>query len=260
MIDSHAHITSETLVFEAKDLLLRAEEAGVKQVVNICTDPSSLAAGIELSKRFSSVCNTAATTPQDAKTQDDLFFPIIEKACEDKQLVAIGETGLDYHYSYNTKETQKKFFSQYIGLAKKYRLPLVIHCRDAFDDFFSIVDKEYKEGGKWGPLVLHCFTGTLKEAEEVLKRGFYLSLSGIVTFKNSEELRKVAAITPLEQLLVESDSPYLAPVPKRGSTNEPSFLPYTCKVIAEAKGVDLSAVIASCAANARTLFGLADGK
>lgn len=260
MIDSHAHITSKTLLEEVESLLLRAQEIGVKHIVNICTDPASLTAGLKLKERFSSISNAAATTPQDAETEEDHFFPLVEEACQKKLLAAVGETGLDYHYSPHTKHTQKRFFSRYISLAKEHKLPLVIHCRDAFEDFFSIVDKEYQNGGKWGPLALHCFTGTLEEALEVLKRGFYLSLSGIVTFKNSEELRKVAAIVPLAQLLVESDSPYLAPVPKRGKTNEPSFLPYTCRVIAEAKGIDPSTVAAACASNAQKLFALSDEK
>jgi TatD DNase family protein len=256
MIDSHAHLTCPELLPQVDLLLQRANAAGVEQIVNICTDEASLSAGIALNARYPFVHNAAATTPHDVDREGEAFFPLVEQACRENTLVAIGETGLDYYYAHSDQKTQRQFFRRYMALALRYDLPLVIHCREAFQDFFSLVDSDYKKGSSWGPLVLHCFTGTLQEAEEVLKRGFFLSLSGIVTFRKSESLRKVAQLTPLEQLLIETDAPYLAPVPYRGKSNEPAFLRHTCELIAEVKGLDPQTVAQATAENTRKVFRL----
>lgn len=248
--DSHAHLTSESLYPHADALIARAKSARVETIVNICTNESTLQRGLELAKRYNSIHNTAATTPHDVDREGESFFPLVVKHV--KELVAIGETGLDYHYSHSAHETQKKFLRRYLHLALEHSLPVVIHCRDAFADFFEIIDSDYRNA----PGVLHCFTGTLQEAEGVLNRGWYLSLSGIVTFKKSQELREVAKMTPLNRLLIETDAPYLAPQSKRGLQNEPAFLPETAQVIAEAKGVELEQLTQATTENAKRLFKL----
>ena len=180
--------------------------------------------------------------------EGESFFPLVVKHA--KELVAIGETGLDYHYSFSTPDNQKKYLRLYLKLALETKLPIIIHCREAFADFFEIIDSRLPGC----PGVLHCFTGTLKEAEEVLKRGWYLSLSGIATFKKSTELREVAKITPLDQLLIETDAPHLAPQSKRGLQNEPAYLLETAQMIAAAKGIDVIQLAQSTTANAKSLF------
>lgn len=243
----------------AEELLVRAAHAGVSAVINICTDAASLEEGLALAKRPSpvKVYNAASTTPHDVEKEGEDLFPIMEKAARNGSLVAVGETGLDYYYAHSPQELQKVFLRRYLHLALECRLPVIIHCREAFADFFEILDAEYRVQGAWAPGVLHCFTGSLQEAHEVLRRGWYLSLSGIVTFKKSDQLRQVAQAVPLDQLLIETDAPYLAPQSHRGKVNEPAFLPEVGHLIAEVKGISHEEVALATSQNARTLFGIA---
>lgn len=252
-IDSHAHLTS-TVYPEVDALLDRAKEAGISAIVNICTDYETLERGIALHQNYPWVYNTAATTPHDVAKEGEVEFDKIARHARSGDLVAIGETGLDYHYHHSPKETQQHFLRRYLQLALECRLPVVIHCRDAFADFFAILDEEYKVNGQHAPGVLHCFTGTLAEARQVIERDWYLSLSGIVTFKKSEELREVAKIVPLDRLLIETDTPYLAPQSRRGKQNEPAFLPETAACIASARGISVEQVAQATAENAKRLF------
>ncbi len=249
-IDSHAHLTSDKMIDQTETMIERAKQAGVEKIVNICTDEKSLDKGLELAKRFDWIFNTAATTPHDVETDGELFFPLVENAARNRDLIAIGETGLDYHYEYSPRELQKEYLIRYLHLAFEFLLPVVIHCRDAFSDLFSIADSEYKNG----PAVLHCFTGTLDEAKEVLKRNWYISCSGIITFKKSIELREAIRFVPLDRLLVETDAPYLAPQSRRGKMNEPSFIHETVEAIAQVKGIQPEEVARQTSENANQFF------
>lgn len=251
MIDSHAHLTGDVFT-QVDDMLSRAQATGLIAIVNICTDPESLEKGIALRKRYPWVYNVASTTPHGVVREGEDFFDAVAQQARSGNLVAIGETGLDYHYHYAPFETQKVFLRRYLKLALECRLPIVIHCRDAFADLFSILDTDYKsEDG-----ILHCFTGTLEEAKQVIARGWYLSLSGIVTFKKSEELREVAKIVPLDRLLIETDTPYLAPQSKRGKPNEPAFIVETAACIASARGITLEELVQATTKNAQRIFRL----
>ena len=256
MIDSHAHLTSKTLLKDVDAILQRAQESGLKKIINICTDPESLKEGLALSKKNPWIYNTASTTPHDVEKEGEQVFSLMSHHAKAGDLVAVGETGLDYYYTHSDRNIQKDFFIRYLKLALECELPVVIHCRDAFSDFFEIIDKEYKKDGKMAPGVLHCFTGTVDEADEVIKRGWFLSLSGIVTFKKSVELREVAKRVPLEQLLIETDAPYLAPQSRRGKKNEPAYLIETAQVIAAEKGVSVEELIEATASNTCRLFNL----
>lgn len=255
-IDSHAHITSEQIYGNVDALLERAKANGITDIINICTDEPTLIKGLELAKKYSWIHNVASTTPHDVSKEGELLFPLMAKHAKNGDLVAVGETGLDYFYEHSPKDLQQDFLRRYLHLALECQLPVVIHCREAFNDFFSILDSEYCINGKHAPGVLHCFTGTVQEAEEVIKRDWFLSLSGIVTFKKSQILRDVAKIVPLNRLLIETDTPYLAPQSHRGKLNEPSYLPETAATIAEVKGISLEEVAAATSANARELFRL----
>ena len=248
--DSHAHLTADSVYPQIDQILQRAKDANVTRIANICTDPNTLERGLVLSEKYPHVYNVAATTPHDVDKEGAEAFPIFEKAARDGKLVAIGETGLDYHYEHSKKETQQDYLKRYFDLAQELSLGVVIHCRDAFDDFFTLADQHYNQKN----LVLHCFTGTMGEAKEVIKRGWYLSLSGIVTFKRSEVLREVAKITPLEQLLIETDTPYLAPVPYRGKQNEPAYVVDTARCIAAEKNIDLESLANTTYQNACRFF------
>jgi len=249
--DSHAHLTSESLLPHLDPILARAREAGVARILNICTDPASLAAGLALASRRPEIQNAGATTPHDVATDGNLAFPIFEQAALTKQIAAVGETGLDYHYEHSPQDIQKAFLIRYLHLSAAADLPIIFHCRDAFSDLFAIADLEYP---RWCKAILHCFTGTLEEAYQVLERGWYLSLSGIVTFKKSGWLRDIACIVPLSQLLIETDAPYLAPQKHRGKPNEPAFLVETAECIAAAKGLSLEEIARATFHNAKNLI------
>lgn len=256
--DSHAHLTSSPLFHRLDAVLANAQAANITQIINICTDQNSLEKGLELAKNNPWIFNAAATHPHDVEKEGEDLFPIMSQAALLGKIVAVGEIGLDYHYMHSSKEVQKQFLRRYLQLAIESHLPVIIHCREAFSDFFNILDTEYKIGGNYGPGVLHCFTGTLAEAEQVLKRDWYLSLSGIVTFKKSAELREVAKIVPLERLLIETDAPYLAPQSHRGKENEPAFLPETAEVIATVKGISLAELAHATLQNTCRLFKIGD--
>lgn len=250
LIDSHAHVTSDEIYGQAKHVLERAREAGIVAILNICTDAEKLINGLTLSKEYPWVYHAAATHPHDVDTQGELLFDTVANHARSGFLKAIGETGLDYHYEHSYRNTQQKLLKRYLNLALECRLPVVIHCREAFEDFFAIIDEVYRDS----PGVLHCFTGTLSEAKQVLDRGWMLSLSGIVTFKKSDPLREVAKYVPLDRLLIETDAPFLAPQSKRGKPNESSFLPEIAQEIARVKGLSPEHVAEATTANACRLF------
>lgn len=252
--DSHTHLTSPELVNDAEAVIHRAKAAGVQMMLNIATDSETLARGLELAKKHSGIYCAAAVHPHDTEKEGDGFFPIVAQHARQGNLVAIGETGLDYFYTHSNKESQKQYFKKHLHLALECNLPVIIHCRDAFPDFFEIIDAEYIVNGKHGPGVLHCFTGTIQDAEEVIHRGWYLSLSGIVTYKKSTELREVARKVPLDKLLIETDAPYLAPQSKRGKLNEPAYMVETAEVIAACRGISLAELAQATTNNAKTLF------
>lgn len=249
-VDTHAHLTSDQILPSIEEVLERAKLKGIRKIVNICTDEKSLNEGLKLHERHPWVFNAAATTPHDVEAEGESFFPEVERYATLGKLVAIGETGLDYFYEHSNKKTQQRFLLRYFALALKLKLPLIFHCRDAFEDLFAMVDQDYQGA----PAVLHCFTGNLNEAKGVLDRGWYLSMSGIVTFKKSEVLREVAQYVPLERLLIETDAPYLAPQSQRGKRNEPAFLVETAQVIAVAKGISLEQLAQATEENASRFF------
>lgn len=249
-VDSHAHLTGDALYPDVEALLERARLAQVSHVVNICTDQLSLERGMELASRNPFLLNAGAVTPHDVDEIGEKDWACFAEAARAGKLAAVGETGLDYHNAISDRGVQAQFLRRYLELAKECRLPIVIHCRDAFSDLFKILDEVYP-GGRG---VLHCFTGTLDEAKEVVRRGLYLSLSGIVTFKKSLELQEVARVISLDKILIETDSPYLAPQSKRGKRNEPAFVGEVAEKIAEIKGLTLEVVAQQTTRNALELF------
>lgn len=249
MIDTHAHLTSQELLPELDQLVAHAHAAGVQKLVNICTDHSSLVEGLKAQKKFAQFYNTAATTPHDVELEGDSFFPEVKKAAEKKQLVAIGETGLDYHYQHSPKKVQQEFLSRYFELALQVELPLIFHCREAFADLFSMADAEYQ-----GMAVLHCFTGTMPEARALLDRGWYISFSGIITFKKSEALREIVKFAPLDRIFIETDAPYLAPQSRRGKQNESAYIVEVYEMVAALKELDLQTVARQVVKNASAFF------
>ncbi len=253
--DSHAHLTLKQ-IDTIEETLIRAKEKKVKKIINICIDVIGLKRGLELSKKHPWIYNAAATTPHDVGKLGERDFAYFKKAAKDKQLIAIGETGLDYYYMHSEKELQKKFLIQYVHLALQCKLPVIFHCREAFSDLFSITDLEYPSSAA----ILHCFTGTKEEAKKALDRGWCISFSGIVTFKKSEELRQIVKYVPLDRLLIETDTPYLAPQSKRGQENEPSFIIETAKILADIKDLSLEEISKITYQNSCKIFQLFEEK
>lgn len=234
--DHHCHLEPA----EAAGVLLAAQAAGVTRLIDVGTDEASSVAALAVARQFPGVVwSTAGVHPHDAQHGWQWLEPFLAQAGEEPtsqehSLVAVGECGLDYFYEFSDRAVQRDAFAAQIELANRLCLPLVIHSRDAWEDTFEVLDRE----GIPQRTVFHCFTGGQAEAEACLGRGAYLSFSGIVSFKKADDVRAAAAVCPLERLLVETDSPYLAPVPHRGRTNQPSFVPYVGLAVSEAKGVD----------------------
>lgn len=253
MFDTHAHLCSA--VFTEEDfsqIVARAQSVGVEKIVNIATSPDELKRAKIQKKECPWLLIAAATTPGDVM-HDEEFFPFFEKAAEVGELIAIGETGLDYTYT-TDRELQKKTLIRYIHLAKRLSLPLIIHCREAFADLFSLLEEHYQENGKFLPGLLHCFTGSEEEAGYLINKGWLLSCSGIVTFKKSAALRNIFQKIPIEHIVIETDAPYLAPGIMRGKRNEPSYIVETAKMLAELKGLSLQELTQQLTKNSTILF------
>ncbi|MGH1490416.1 MAG: TatD family hydrolase [Acidimicrobiales bacterium] len=244
--DNHCHLTS--LKQEPELAVAAAREAGVTRLLTVgCSVADSIEA-IEIASRFPDVWATAGVHPHDAKDGIDG----LDELLADETVVAVGECGLDYHYDNSPRQEQAESFVRQIALAHKHELALVIHTREAWDDTFEILDRE----GMPERTVFHCFTGGADEATAAVERGAYVSLSGIVTFKTAENLREAAAVTPLDRILVETDSPYLAPVPHRGKPNQPANVAVVGEFLAELLHHPVEEFAAATTANANTLFGL----
>ncbi|MBS0585339.1 MAG: TatD family hydrolase [Verrucomicrobia bacterium] len=249
-IDSHAHLTDDELYPCIEEILVRAFNEGVTKIVNINTSQKALERGLSLRQKYpQNIFNAAATTPHDVKELGEVDLPYFTKAAEKGELVAIGETGLDYYYEHSPRDLQKHFCRSYFQLAHRLDLPVIIHCRNAFSDLFALAREE-----KPVRAVLHCFTGTTLEAQQVLSLGWMISFSGIVTFKKSEDLRKTLQNVPLDRLLIETDAPYLAPQKERGARNEPAFIRETASEVAKVHGVSLETVCQETVKNSLSFF------
>lgn len=252
-IDSHAHLSSSAFNDDEINRIIKdAKDHKVEHIINICTDEDSLKRGLELTQKYPLLKNVGSTTPHDVKNEGASFFDTFQKHALNGDLVAIGETGLDYFYEHSPKEIQQEYLIKYIDLAKRANLPIVIHCRDAFDDFFKIIDKYYGQSS----FLIHCFTGTFNDAQRVIERGGMISFSGILTFKKSHELKEIAKAIDLNHCLIETDAPYLAPQEVRGQKNEPKFVPFVAQCLAELKGLSIHDVANITSQNALKFFNI----
>jgi TatD DNase family protein len=231
-----------------------ARSAGVERLITVGTDAATSARAITVARRHpGAVAATVGLHPHEARHGLDGLADLLDDPANAGVAVAVGECGLDYYYEHSPRDTQLAMFAAQIGMAHERRLPLVIHTRDAWDDTFEVLDAE----GVPERTVFHCFTGGPDEARACLDRGAYLSFSGIVTFKAAADLRAAAALCPLDRVLVETDSPYLAPVPHRGRPNRPAFVPLVGAAVAEAMGVAVAEVATATWDNASAVYGLA---
>ncbi len=257
--DTHAHLTLLTHT-QGEEAWARAKEANITGLVTVSTDVDNWESNYQFAKKYEGVYYSVGMHPHETDRWE-AARPLLEKFLAEKgstphshKCVAIGEMGLDFHYNHALRENQIRAFEEHHDLAVKYGLPLIIHCRDAFADVFEILERK-KMPPKGG--VLHCFTGGPDEAKRATDMGLYLSFSGILTFKTAESLRAAAKAAPEDRLLIETDCPYLAPIPHRGKPNEPLFLPETCKVLAATRGTSLEKMADLTTTNARRFFGIA---
>ncbi len=258
-VDSHCHIGASNFGDEVPDVVARARAAGLTHLVHIGAggDVSACHEAMDLIDRFDEVFCTLGVHPHDVGEGFDAseVLALVRRLAAHPKVVGIGETGLDYYYDHAPREAQCRALRQFLELAGELNRPVVFHVREAYHDFFPIIDEVgLPEAGG----VLHCFTGTEADAMGGLARGLDVSFSGIVTFKSAGDLREVARQVPMERLLVETDCPYLAPVPKRGKRNEPAFVVHTAELLAQIKGVESDALRLQTAHNAKRLFNLPD--
>lgn len=254
IIDSHCHLSYKNNVSKLDELLNRAEKVGVKKFLNIATQFNEFNKIISISDEYEMIYFTLGIHPHESNQTNDEVISYIRDNSSNQKLLGIGETGLDYYYNYSDRASQIKSLEAHIELAQEIEKPLIIHMRDAEDDMKSIFTKKMKQKKFSG--VIHCFTGSLEFAQEVIEMGFFISASGIITFKNSNLLRDVFKKIPLSNLLVETDTPYLAPSPKRGKENEPSFIVHTIKKLSDIHNLVYSDVCKITSQNFYKLFNL----
>jgi len=252
-IDSHAHIDSLDFDTDRDAMLERAHQARVERVLAIGsgTGSESVRAVVGLAEQNSFLDLAIGLHPHEAGIGNETFFDSMKEIANHPKVVAWGEIGLDFHYDHSPREVQKSVFIRQLALAKESDLPVIIHTREAEAETLEILTK-HGSGGRGG--ILHCFTGSLRMAEECIEMGFMVSFSGMLTFPKAEGIRDVAKEIPLEALLIETDSPYLAPVPYRGKRNEPAYVVETARALAELRGLGIGEIAAITAENYRRFF------
>ena len=253
MIDSHAHIQGKEYAGEAADVIARARAAGVEKIIAVggAGDMSSNTEAVALADSFPNIYATVGMHPHDAKDVGADELRALRELTSQPKVISVGETGLDYYYNHSPHEVQCRVFTQFIRMARETGLPIVVHERDAAQEAAELLRSE---GGRELHGVIHCFTGNYEAACAYLDLGFYLSFTGIITFKNAEPLRQVVRQVPLERMLVETDSPYLTPVPHRGKRNEPAYVRFVAETVATVKGISLEDVARVTTENVQNLF------
>jgi TatD DNase family protein len=257
MIDSHCHLDFEAFGPDRDQVLTRAREAGVTCFICIGSGSDTVSArqSVALAAEQPDVFAAVGVHPHDVARMTEADWTELEGLARAPRVVGVGETGLDYHYNHSPADVQRQAYERFVALARAAGRPVISHVRDAHDDAVEILTRAgaAEVGG-----VIHCFTGGVAEARRYLDMGHHLSFSGILTFKNAQPIRDAAAFAPLDRVLVETDAPFLAPIPHRGKRNEPSFMKETLRVLAEVRGADVSEVERATAENTRRLFRLPD--
>jgi TatD DNase family protein len=252
LIDSHCHLDFPDFAADLDGVIERARAAGVERMITIGTRVTKAAGVVAIAERYEDVFFTVGTHPHEAAGEGAEDFAAMRAFAKHPKCVGVGEAGLDYHYDYAPRDVAERVFRGQIGLARELDLPLVIHTRDADADMAAILSAEMGQG-RFRAL-LHCFTGSRGLAETAVDLGLSISFSGVATFKKSEDLRAIARDVPLDRILVETDAPYLAPMPHRGRRNEPAFVVATAGVVAEARGLTLEALAEATRANTHAVF------
>jgi TatD DNase family protein len=262
LVDSHAHLDGKQFDPDRDQVIARAQEAGVENIVAIGNGdgPGTLDCGIRLAAKYEFMYATVGIHPHEAKLASEADFEDLRQLATRPKVIAWGEIGLDYFYQHSPREVQQQVFVKQMELAGSIKLPIIIHCRpsnnseDAWEDCLRLIEQHWRPTGLQG--ILHCFTGTWAYAKRALDLGFMVSFAGNVTFPKAQQIRDTTKQVPMDRILIETDSPYLAPVPHRGKRNEPAFVRETARQIAELRGLPLEEVAHQTTGNFRRFFSL----
>jgi len=256
--DSHAHLNLPEFASDRAQALGRARDAGVSRMVNVGVDAETARLARDLSRENEGLFATAAVHPNYVADEGETGFAEVEALLREGGFVAVGETGLDYYREHSPHELQREYFRRHIALADELSLPVVVHCRDAYDDCYRILAEESERRELAGRVVMHCFGGTAEEARRFSALGMLISFSGVVTFKNAHGVREAAAAVPLELTLAETDCPFLAPQARRGKRNEPAYVTWVVEALAGVHGVETAEAARITTGNAVRFFGLGE--
>lgn len=252
LVDTHAHLNLTVFSGDRKEVVQRAKKVGVGIILDVGTDLKTSQKAIQNSQEMDGVYAAAGIHPHDSAKVERQDIAEIRKLLDHPKVIGLGEIGLDYHYRFSPAEIQQEMFSIQLRLAQEKKMPVIIHMREAMQNGLKIIDRCGK--APWRG-VFHCFGGTVEDVHNVVERGFFVSFTGVATFHNFKDVEKVRAV-PLDRLLLETDAPYMTPVPHRGKRNEPAFLVHTANVLADIYGIDFENLAEITTANARMLFGL----
>ena len=263
-VDSHAHLDGERFDSDREQVIARAREAGVQTIVAIGNGdgPAQVDCGIRLAEKYDFIYATLGIHPHEARLADEAAYQNMERLARHPKVIAWGEIGLDYFYDHSPRDVQKRVFTRQMELAAAAKLPIIIHCRpadgsdDAWQDCLALMGEHWATTGLGG--ILHCFTGTWPQAKRALDMGFMISFAGNVTFPKAQQIRDAALEVPLERMLIETDSPYLAPVPNRGKRNEPAFVKETARKLGELRGLTAEEIGEQTSRNFYNFFKLAE--
>lgn len=253
LIDSHAHIDDRRFNSDRDSIIRNMEKDGLKSIVNIGVDLQTSIDSVGLAEEHDNIYATVGVHPHNVRNMDDSTLEVLKAFAKRDKVVAIGETGLDFYRDNSPRDAQRKWFRKQLQLAKEVDLPVVIHSRDASEEVYNIIESE-QDGTLRG--VMHCFSESPEMAQKYLDLGFYISLSGTVTFNNARVPKEVAKMVPIDRLMIETDSPYLTPEPNRGKRNEPAYVRYVAGEVADLRGISYQELVKETTKNTERLFGI----
>ncbi len=258
LVDSHAHVDVSDFDADRDAMLARARSAGIRMMLAIGNGPEveKLGAAVPYAEQYEWIFASAGIHPHEARHATDAHYAELDRLARHPRVIAWGEIGLDYHYDHSPRDIQARVFRRQLGQARAAKTPVVIHCREAWPDCLKILDEDWRSSGLGG--IFHCYAGTIEEARRGMEMGFLVSFAGNVTYPKAQNLRDVARQIPLDRLLVETDSPFLAPLPHRGKRNEPAYVAEVARTIANVRDLATDEVARAAAENFRRFFGLAN--
>ena len=252
LIDTHCHLTFDGLIQDIDGVITRSKAAGVTGWVTVGTDMQENLKAVELTEKYENMYAAVGMHPHDAKDVTDDTLARLKELARYEKVIAIGETGLDYHYNHSLHEDQRRVFAEHLKIAAELDLPVIIHCRKAFEETMEVLDSH---AGRVKKIVFHCFSGSSEQAKIILDKGYYISFTGVVTFKNARIKQEAAKIVPTDRLMLETDCPYMSPEPMRKQkVNEPALMLHTAKYLAELKGMNLTDFANAVTATSRAFF------